>query len=198
MTAVRRLPIVAEDRPGVVRVRARTESMHRLSQRALRAGAEAYPEQPGVDYLRPKTFTECERAGLGDTTPCPFASCRYNLTHDVNPRTGSIKENRPGAEVEDYPDTCTLRVANEGGRTLEQVAAAMNLTRERIRQLESRALAKVRASLGEAGLGIDDLSAFIDASKRENSHGGSAGAGGRTPSSAQYIRAEIRKGRGKL
>lgn len=166
VTAVRRLPIVTEDRPGVVRVRARTENMHRLSQRALRAGAEAYPEQPGVDYLRPRTFGECDSVGLGELFPCPFVSCKHHLYLDVNPRTGSIKLNFPDREVDELPATCALRVAEEGGRTLDGVAQAMALTRERSRQLESRAIAKIKAldSLpSELADDLDDLIAMRDA-----------------------------------
>ena len=42
-------------------------------------------------------------------------------------------------------ETCALDVADRGGTTLEDVGAIMNLTRERIRQVEVRALAKLEA-----------------------------------------------------
>lgn len=156
VSAVRRLPIVTEDRPGVVRVRARTENMHRLSQRALRAGAEAYPEQPGVDYLRPQTFADCESVGLGDITPCPFVSCKHHLYLDVNPRTGSIKLNFPDREVDELPATCALRVAEQGGATLEDVADIIGVVRERIRQVQDRALAQLRGVALAAAEDLDD------------------------------------------
>ena len=156
VTAVRHLPIVTEDRPGVVRVRARTENMHRLSQRALRAGAEAYPEQPGVDYLRPRTFGECDSVGLGDLFPCPFVSCKHHLYLDVNPRTGSIKLNFPGREVDELPATCSLRVSLRGGVTLEEVADIIGVVRERIRQVQDRALAQLRGAALEAAEDLDD------------------------------------------
>lgn len=123
MIPARRLPIVTDDRPGVVRaepcersprVRAHTVSVKRLSQRELARGAAEYPEQPGRDYLRPRTFEECDSVGLGDLFPCPFVSCKHHLYLDVNPRTGSIKLNFPGREVDELPATCALRVAEEG------------------------------------------------------------------------------------
>jgi len=41
-------------------------------------------------------------------------------------------------------ETCALDVADRGGITLEEVGAILNLTRERIRQVEVRGLAKIR------------------------------------------------------
>ena len=40
-------------------------------------------------------------------------------------------------------ETCALDVADRGGTTLEEVGAIMNLTRERIRQVEVKGLAKL-------------------------------------------------------
>ena len=42
-------------------------------------------------------------------------------------------------------ETCALDVADRGGTTLEEVGAIMNLTRERIRQVEVKGLAKLAA-----------------------------------------------------
>lgn len=139
-------------------VRARTASIKRLSKRELDAGAAEYPEQPGVDYQRPRTLADCDAAGLGDRVPCPFVSCKHHLAVDVDGRTGSIKSNFPDRDPDEVPHTCSLRVADEGGLTLEDVAAAMNLTRERVRQLELLALAKIRAALGD-----DAIRALLDA-----------------------------------
>ena len=153
MIPARRLPIVTDDRPGVVRaepcersprVRAHTVSVKRLSKRELERGAAEYPEQPGRDYLRPRTFEECDSVGLGDLFPCPFVSCKHHLYLDVNERTGSIKLNFPDREVDELPATCALRVAEEGGLTLDGVADVIGVVRERIRQIEAKALRKLR------------------------------------------------------
>ena len=63
---------------------------------------------------------------------------------DVNPRTGSVKMNFPDKELWELAETCALDVADRAGITLEEVGVIMNLTRERVRQLEMRGLAKLR------------------------------------------------------
>ena len=63
----------------------------------------------------------------------------------MNPTTGSIKLNFPDKEIWEMEETCALDVADRGGITLEEVGAIMNLTRERIRQVETRGLLKLRA-----------------------------------------------------
>ena len=42
-------------------------------------------------------------------------------------------------------ETCALDVADRGGITLEEVGEIMNLTRERVRQVETAGLAKLSA-----------------------------------------------------
>jgi hypothetical protein len=63
----------------------------------------------------------------------------------VSPRTGAIKLNFPDLEVWEMNESCALDIADRGGTTLEDVGAIMNLTRERIRQVEVKALAKLEA-----------------------------------------------------
>ncbi|HEY3236805.1 MAG TPA: sigma factor-like helix-turn-helix DNA-binding protein [Polyangiaceae bacterium] len=77
--------------------------------------------------------------------PCPLVGCRYHLYLDVSPKTGAIKLNFPDLEVWELPISCALDVADAGGVKLEDVGALMNLTRERIRQIELRALSKLEA-----------------------------------------------------
>jgi Zn-finger protein len=91
-------------------------------------------------YQKPKTRSEC----LKMKRPCLFVSCKFHLFLDVNPETKSIKFNFPGKEVWDLKETCALDVADKAGVTLEEVGAIMNLTRERIRQVEMRALQKLK------------------------------------------------------
>ena len=85
--------------------------------------------------------------------PCPFVSCAHHLYLDVNPESGAIKLNFPHLDVWEMAETCSLDVADRGGITLEEVGAILNLTRERIRQVEVRGLYKIRSHSGEA-LGI--------------------------------------------
>jgi Sigma-70, region 4 len=126
------------------RVRARTISIKRLSKRELERGRMLFPES---EMQRPKSRGDCLH-GEHSERPCPYVSCKHHLFLDVNDRTGSIKLNFPELEVWDLPETCALDIADRGGITLEEVGEIMNLTRERIRQLETRGLAKLKA-LGE-------------------------------------------------
>lgn len=95
-------------------------------------------------YERPKTRAECE----GHARPCPFVSCRWHLYLDVT-IGGSIRLNFPDIEPADMTDSCVLDIADRGGMTLEEVGAAINLTRERVRQLEVSALSKVAPNMSE-------------------------------------------------
>jgi len=104
-----------------------------------------------VEYERPVNRSECRHA----ERPCLYVSCRYHLYLDVNPNTGSIKINFPDKNIWELEETCALDVAERGGVTLEEVGDIMNLTRERIRQVEVAGLDKLRASEGE-------LETFID------------------------------------
>ena len=121
------------------RPRSKTIAMKRLTREELRVGALLYPP---VDVPRPNTREECR----GEQRPCPWVACKYHLYLDVNPETGSIKLNFPDLEPWDLPETCSLDVAERGGITLEEVGEIMNLTRERIRQVEVRGLIKLKMS----------------------------------------------------
>jgi hypothetical protein len=120
-------------------VRAHTISIKRMTKRELELGRILYPETDA--YERPRTRAECE----GDARPCPFVSCKHHLYLDVSARTGAIKLNFPDLDVWNMAETCALDVADRGGTTLEEVGAIMNLTRERIRQVEVKGLAKLAA-----------------------------------------------------
>jgi hypothetical protein len=104
-----------------------------------------------LEYDRPNTRVDCREG----ERPCLYVSCRYHLYLDVNPVTGSIKINFPDKEPWELADTCALDVAERGGITLEEVGEIMNLTRERIRQVEVSGLDKLRD--GDA-----DLHTFLD------------------------------------
>ena len=120
------------------RPRGKTIAVKRLTRAVMRAGAE---ESPPTDDQRPRTRSEC----AGQERPCPWVSCKHHLYLDINPFTGSIKLNFPDLEPWELADTCALDVAERGASTLEEVGAITNLTRERIRQLESIGLMKLQS-----------------------------------------------------
>ena len=119
------------------RPRSKTIAMKRLTREELRLGALL---NPPIDEPRPRVRGECEN----EIRPCPWVACKHHLYLDVNPETGSIKINFPDLEPWEMSETCALDVADRSGITLEEVGEIMNLTRERIRQVEVRGLLKLK------------------------------------------------------
>lgn len=82
--------------------------------------------------------------------PCPWLSCRYHLYLDIRPVSGTLVYAHGLVELEAMQDTCALDVADRGRHTLEEVSQHVQLTRERTRQLQEVALAKIRRALTPA------------------------------------------------
>ncbi len=116
-------------------VRARTINVQRST---LEERARLRRLNPDVVYERPGTRQECR----GAQRPCPYVACAHNLYLDVG-ESGNIKINFPDLELHELTETCSLDVAERGSSTLEQVADLMNITRERVRQVEVIALSKL-------------------------------------------------------
>ncbi len=132
------------------RIRSKTIAGKRLTREERRlAQLIVYPG----DVDRPQTRSECQSM----QRPCPFVSCAHHLYLDVNPESGAIKLNFPHLEVWEMKETCALDVADRGGITLEEVGEILNLTRERIRQVEVRGLGKMKDETlaGDPGAGND-------------------------------------------
>src|SRR5215468_1676730 len=144
------------------RPRSKTIAMKRLTREELRLGALMYPP---VDIPRPQTRAECRE----EARPCPWVACKHHLYLDINPETGSIKINFPDLEPWELQHTCALDVAERGGITLEEVGEIMNLTRERIRQVEVRGLLKLKmGSPSPDELGAELLAQAALAKKEHN------------------------------
>ena len=141
------------------RVRGHTLSrkqMTRELRRQLREGTVDPEEQAlraELEKMRPRTRADCERG----PRPCLFVSCKHHLYLDVNPRSGSVKLNFPDKELWELAETCALDVADRGGITLEEVGVIMNLTRERVRQVETSGIHHMRVL-------ADDLDPDLDSS----------------------------------
>ncbi len=133
---------------GDERRRSKTMSRKEMARdlRRRRLSGQVDPEEQAllteIAASRPKSRADC----INSPRPCVFVSCKYNLYLDVNPETGSVKTNFPDKEIWELEYTCALDVAEKGGITLEEVGEIMNLTRERIRQVETRGLEKVRTA----------------------------------------------------
>jgi hypothetical protein len=91
-----------------------------------------------VDPDRPRTRGDC----VDGPRPCGWVGCRHHLMLDVNENTGAIRANN-GLEVEELEESCSLDVADRGGATLEEVAQLMNVSRERVRQIEAKGRRKL-------------------------------------------------------
>jgi hypothetical protein len=124
----------------------RTLHQRFMGKKALFAAAALYPDPPPL----PATWGECR----GGPRPCPRVSCRYHLFLDVDWR-GSIKFNNPDREVEELRPSCALDVAEGRPKTLDAVAKLMNLTREAVRKIEIKAMAKIASASPELAGWLD-------------------------------------------
>ena len=89
----------------------------------------------GVELLveRTRRFPLVEDCSHEDRAACRNTRCRYHLEH----RGYGEHLLRPTRD-------CALDVANEGERSTEEVAAILGISRERVRQIEERALRKLQ------------------------------------------------------
>lgn len=123
-------------RTRLYEVRGKTIDLRRQTKMARDAARLEFPDD-GKRRL-PMTRGEC----VDGVRPCPYVSCRHHLYLDVAPN-GNIKLNFPDLEVDQMLESCVLDAADRGGLTLEETADVVNLTRERVRQIEQAALDQV-------------------------------------------------------
>lgn len=102
-----------------------------------RALVRARDLEQGVE--RPRQREDC----AGGPRPCPYVACRHHLYLDVSPATGTIKLNFPELEVWELSESCALDVADSGAQEVDHAGHLLNVTRERIRQIEVVALSKL-------------------------------------------------------
>ena len=119
---------------------ARSRSI-RVSRTSHREARVALAQAEALESEMDRPATRKERAE--GPRPCPHVSCRHHLYLDVNPQTGTIKLNFPDLEVWELAFSCALDVADLGGTAIELVSELMNVTRERVRQIETQALARL-------------------------------------------------------
>lgn len=126
-----RKPSRRSSRPRSIRVaRSTRDERARAARRALELERE---------LTRPRHRSECATG----PRPCPYVACKHHLYLDVSPTTGTIKLNFPELEVWELTDSCALDVADEGPQPVERTSELLNVTRERIRQIEAVALARL-------------------------------------------------------
>jgi predicted XRE-type DNA-binding protein len=75
-------------------------------------------------------------------------SCRHHLYAEVRfDKEGRAVLSLPTVSLEEMEHTCSLDVAEQGGAEQSSIASLLQLTQARISQLETRALASLRAHL---------------------------------------------------
>jgi hypothetical protein len=89
------------------------------------------PAADGVQSGRYSHLPECQHEGARGT--CQQRQCRYHLAR----RGYSEHQLTPTRD-------CALDVANEGPHTRDEVAAVLGISDERLRQIEERALARLK------------------------------------------------------
>lgn len=111
------------------------------------------------DYERPRTRGDCLPGGCNEARPCQFVACRFNLFLDAHPRTGSIKLNFGELEPGDMVESCALDVADRGAHTGEEIGSYLSVTREAVRQIQERAMARIAELAPELAEALE----YIDA-----------------------------------
>jgi len=82
--------------------------------------------------------------------PCPYVACAHNLFLEAHDDTGNLLHTFAGREPGEMRWSCALDEADRKGLTLQEVASRLGVTRERVRQIEEKALRKIsRATGGE-------------------------------------------------
>ena len=87
-----------------------------------------------------------DRAACPVERPCPKFSCPHHLWVEDERRGRPHGGKSPPPKIVERAQSCALDLAEQGEQTTEQVAATLQVTAERVNQLEDRALAKVAAA----------------------------------------------------
>ncbi|PIQ77198.1 DNA-binding protein [Candidatus Peregrinibacteria bacterium CG11_big_fil_rev_8_21_14_0_20_46_8] len=155
MHAKSKLDIEKREKPQ----KPRTLTVKQLTRERRKARREALAVLPDevtdLETSRPKTRADC----IDVERPCPYVGCRYNLYLDSNPVTGSIKLNFPDKGPDEMPAdaSCALDIADgTRGLHLEEIGERMNLTRERVRQIEVQALFKLKETTPDDLCGAEE------------------------------------------
>lgn len=88
-------------------------------------------------YHTPKFRSECP-----GVRPCPYVSCKYHLYLDAD-EDGTLKINFPTLDPSTPNESCALDIAERGGCSAAVVGTFMNLSPERVRQIEKLAIASL-------------------------------------------------------
>jgi hypothetical protein len=90
---------------------------------------------------------DCLPGGAQYQRPCPFTRCRYHLAEERGASGG-----RPPTVVRDTSQTCALDVADDGRTDFVTIGRLLGVSRERVRQIETKALKKLARAAKRSGL----------------------------------------------
>lgn len=117
-----------------------------------------------MGHWRPKTRKDCEQGAR----PCPFVGCKHSLVMEVvgsslkhvgvrdrDQESRTLSQRASLQRVDSWsdaliaalgamPETCALDVADSDGATQQEVAEILNLSTERVSQIEKDGLRKLR------------------------------------------------------
>jgi transposase-like protein len=114
----------------------------------------ATPPAPAVSLLaldaRPTLRSECRHA----SRPCPWVSCEEHalLAAVSGPLGSELTDDQLTDLLAEMPYSCLADIVEERTLTLDEVAAVMGVTRERVRQLEEKGLTRLRFRAPRVGL----------------------------------------------
>jgi Sigma-70, region 4 len=117
-----------DDEVGLLEAARRKEESERL---------DLVPDNVDPENIFDITNGDC----LSKRGICPLKYCRYHIAHDA----------RDTALTKQRGQTCVLKMTTRD-HTLNEVGITLGVTRERVRQLEVNAVAKVARGLRRVGL----------------------------------------------
>lgn len=126
----------------------RTVNRRSIVRQARRREREQGPARAVPHYERPRTYGECS----GLPRPCPFLGCKYHLALDVKPGGTLVFPFGVESDLTEARDTCALDVASRGPHSLAAVGAIIGVNRERVRQIEERAIMRLEAATDRRSL----------------------------------------------
>ena len=124
----------------------KAKQVKELTARFGRKLSDAEIRKIELDRMTPETRGDCP-----NTRPCPHLACQYHLRYDLNDKGGEVT-NHPDVEWYELDVTCALDMADSGETTLGTIGSLMGITRERVRQIETNAIEKLRANDDAADL----------------------------------------------
>jgi len=153
------------------------EQIHVESDDEMEPTVVRLPIVREIPATRPTLRSEC----VDGFRPCPWVSCREHAVSVL--LTGENATTMTDEQVlellDAMPWSCTLDVIDLGGVTRDQIATVLGITRQRVGQIEEKALETSRKRAWRVGLTsdvLDDVPDMLDAarSRRESKLVGAA------------------------